>query len=106
MFLRSSRQKRHSGSRVPLLYRGSPKPTVVVGSKIDRNYFGKDYMPVQSEDKHIAMLENAARQAGLVLTRGTGTGSNTGPTAKFRVSLDSNPPSSSSLDLELSEGFD
>jgi hypothetical protein len=63
-------------------------------------------MPAQSEDKHIAMLEKAARQTGLILTKETSTVSNTGPTAKFRLSLDSPPQASSSLELELSEAFD
>jgi len=64
-------------------------------------------MPTEFENALTAMLETAAREAGLVvLAAEAGTDFNNHPTARFRLGLtpDANPEKT--LQLELSEAFD
>lgn len=79
----------------------------IVGSKIDLHHFGQDDMPTQFESALTAMLETAAREAGLaVLTAEAGTDFNHHPTAKFRLGLTADATPEKTLQLELSEAFD
>ena len=64
-------------------------------------------MPTQFENTLTAMLETAAREAGLVVISGeAGTDFNQHPTAKFRLGLAADAPAERTLQLELSEAFD
>ncbi|MBB6146207.1 hypothetical protein HNQ77_004179 [Silvibacterium bohemicum] len=64
-------------------------------------------MPTQFETALTAMLQNAARQAGLViLSAEPGTDVNNHPTAKFRIGLGQDAAPERTLELELSEAFD
>jgi hypothetical protein len=64
-------------------------------------------MPTQFENALTAMLQDAARQAGLVvLSAQSGTDYNQHPTAKFRLGLTPDAAPERSLELELSEAFD
>jgi hypothetical protein len=64
-------------------------------------------MPTQFENALTAMLQDAARQAGLVvLSAESGTDFNQQPTAKFRLGLTPDAVPERSLQLELSESFD
>jgi hypothetical protein len=64
-------------------------------------------MPTQFENALTAMLETAAREAGLVvISAEAGTDFNQHPTAKFRLGLAPNVAAERTLQLELSETFD
>jgi len=64
-------------------------------------------MPTQFENALTAMLQDAARQAGLVvLSAEAGTDFNQHPTAKFRLGLTLDAAPERTLGLELSENFD
>src|SRR5580658_7228646 len=64
-------------------------------------------MPTQFENALTAMLQDAARQAGLVvLSAEPGADFNQQPTAKFRLGLTPDAVPERSLQLELSESFD
>jgi hypothetical protein len=64
-------------------------------------------MPTQFENALTAMLQDAARQAGLVvLSTESGSDVNTHPTAKFRLGLQKDAAPDRTLELELSEAFD
>jgi hypothetical protein len=64
-------------------------------------------MPTQFENALTAMLQDAARQAGLVvLSAESGTDFNQHPTAKFHLGLTQDAPPERTLQLELSEAFD
>ena len=63
-------------------------------------------MPTQFENALTAMLQDAARQAGLhVLSIESGTDFHNRPTAKFRLGLTPDTASERTLGLELSEAF-
>jgi hypothetical protein len=63
-------------------------------------------MPTQFENALTAMLQDAARQAGLhVLSIESGTDFHNRPTAKFRLGLAPDTASERTLGLELSEAF-
>jgi hypothetical protein len=62
-------------------------------------------MPTHFENALTAMIQDAARQAGMVvLSAESGTGFNQRPTAKFRLAVAQD--ANRSLELELSEEFD
>ena len=64
-------------------------------------------MPTQLENALTAMLETAAREAGLaVISAEAGVDFNQHPTAKFRLGLAADAPAEKTLQLELSEAFD
>jgi hypothetical protein len=64
-------------------------------------------MPTQFENALTAMIQDAARQAGMVvLSAEAGTDFNQHPTAKFRLGLTADAAPERSLELELSEAFD
>jgi len=64
-------------------------------------------MPTQFENALTAMLETAAREAGLVvISAEAGTDFNQHPTAKFRLGLTPDAAPENTLQLELSEAFD
>jgi hypothetical protein len=64
-------------------------------------------MPTQFENALTAMVQTAAREAGLiVLTAEAGTDFNSHPTAKFRLGLTPEAAPEKTLQLELSEAFD
>jgi hypothetical protein len=75
--------------------------------KIDLTCLGKDYMPTQFENALTARLQDAARQAGLViLSAETGTDANIRSTTKFVLGLEKDVTPDRTLQLELSEAFD
>jgi hypothetical protein len=64
-------------------------------------------MPTQFENALTAMLETAARDAGLaVISVEAGTDFNQRPTARFRLGLTAETAAEKTLQLELSEAFD
>jgi len=64
-------------------------------------------MPTQFENALTAMLETAAREAGLVvISAEAGTDFNQHPTARFRLGLTPDAVPEKTLQLELSEAFD
>jgi hypothetical protein len=64
-------------------------------------------MPTQIENALTAMLETAAREAGLVvISAEAGTDFNQHPTAQFRLGLAQDAAAERTLQLELSEAFD
>jgi hypothetical protein len=64
-------------------------------------------MPTQFENALTAMLETAAREAGLVvISAEAGTDFNQHPTARFRLGLTADAAPERTLQLELSEAFD
>jgi len=64
-------------------------------------------MPTQLENALTAMLETAAREAGLaVISAEAGTDFNQQPTARFRLGLTPDAAAERTLQLELSEAFD
>src|SRR5579883_1790359 len=64
-------------------------------------------MPTQLENALTAMLETAAREAGLaVVSAEAGNDFNQHPTAKFRLALCAEAAAEKTLQLELSEKFD
>ncbi len=64
-------------------------------------------MPTQFENALTAMLEKAAREAGLVvLAAEAGSDFNNHPTARFRLGLTPDASAEKTLQLELSEAFD
>src|SRR5579862_5510180 len=64
-------------------------------------------MPTQLENALTAMLETAARDAGLVvISAEAGKDFNQHPTARFILALTSDAPADKTLQLELSEAFD
>jgi hypothetical protein len=64
-------------------------------------------MPTQFENALTAMLQTAAREAGLVvLSSESGTDFNQHPTARFRLGATADAPVERTLNLELSEAFD
>jgi hypothetical protein len=64
-------------------------------------------MPTQIQNALTAMLETAARKAGLVvISAESGTDSTQHPTARFRLGLTADAAPNRTLQLELSEPFD